>query len=188
MGYPRLAAFQSSESSFSIYRSFDCLHSRVILSKQDELRRLELKLNKLDKSEGNKRALASDVKAGSERRELIDTIGERLVSYDELLVKARELNTFQRPSDRDYGSVRNWYARKNPLVAAEGAFLQQREDLITLRQGREWAGFDGLIESSINRLPFGIRVSYLRMFQSEKTTMLTIPENLYHSRVAQEIG
>lgn len=159
MGYPRWAAFQSSESCFSIYRSFDYLHSRVILSLQDELRNLEMKLKRLDDGEEDEDALKSNRAAGPERSDLLAKIAEKLVRYDEVLMKARELNAFQRPSDRDYGSLRNWYHRKSPLVAREGAFIKLREDLVTLRQGREWAGFDGWIESLINKLPFGIKVS-----------------------------
>jgi hypothetical protein len=160
VGYPRLAAFQSSEGSFSIYRSFDYLHSRVILTRQEELRDLESQLNILDgqDSKKNPRRLSSGRKAGPERTKLLSTIGDKLVEYDDLLMKARDLNAFQRPSDRDYHSLRNWYYRRSPLVAREGEFVKRREDLITLRQGREWAGFDGLIESSIKRLPFGMSV------------------------------
>jgi hypothetical protein len=160
MGYPRLAAFQSSESSFSIYRSFDYLHSRVILNMQDEIRVLETKLEKLDDQDkiDNEARLTSGRKAGPERSALLCTIGEKLVRYDEILVKARELNAFQRPSDRDYRSLRRWYYRKSPLVEREGLWIKQKEDLVTLRQGREWAGFDGWIESWIKKLPFGLEV------------------------------
>jgi hypothetical protein len=47
-GYPLQAAFQSSEPSFSIYRTFGYLHARVILQLQDELRALEDALIELD--------------------------------------------------------------------------------------------------------------------------------------------
>jgi hypothetical protein len=47
-GYPLQAAFQSSEPSFSIYRTFGYLHARVILQLQDELRALEDALLELD--------------------------------------------------------------------------------------------------------------------------------------------
>jgi hypothetical protein len=47
-GYPLQAAFQSSESSWSIYRAFNYLHARVILDLQDELRCLEEDLEEVD--------------------------------------------------------------------------------------------------------------------------------------------
>jgi hypothetical protein len=47
-GFPRLAAFQCSESNFSLYRSFNYLHSRVLLDLQDEIRNLEEELDRCD--------------------------------------------------------------------------------------------------------------------------------------------
>lgn len=71
---------------------------------------------------------------------------------DELLVKAKELISFQRPSARDYESVRNWFRNAAPLVEKEQAFIRHKEDLFTLNSGREWCGFDGLIESMLLKL------------------------------------
>jgi hypothetical protein len=51
LGYPRLAAFQSSESNFSLYRSFSYLHSRILLDLQDEIRSLEEELDQFDEFE-----------------------------------------------------------------------------------------------------------------------------------------
>lgn len=157
-GYPQLAAFQSSEPSFSMYRSFGYLHSRVILNMQDELRDLEEKLKGLDEedSAGNKKRLESRRRAGSERVNLLSKIEGLLVRYNEILMKARDMNGFQRPSNRDYRSIRRWFQSKGPLVEGEQEYIKRREDLVTLRQGREWAGFDGWIESAIKRLPEGL--------------------------------
>jgi hypothetical protein len=47
-GFPRLAAFQSSEANFALYRSFNYLHSRVLLDLQDEITSLEKELDELD--------------------------------------------------------------------------------------------------------------------------------------------
>lgn len=47
-GFPRLAAFQSSEANFSLYRSFSYLHSRVLLDLQDEITALEKELDEVD--------------------------------------------------------------------------------------------------------------------------------------------
>ncbi|KAF2475653.1 uncharacterized protein BDR25DRAFT_253094 [Lindgomyces ingoldianus] len=164
-GYPRQAAFQSSEPSFSIYRCFNYLHSRVLLELQDQLRVLEsdlTDLDNLDLENGQEKRLKSRAydlrqakkeKIESERAGLIATIRDKLVNYDEILVKARELNTFQRPSKRDYGSFRTWFWNEKPLsYELEEQFIKRKEDLVTLRHGREWAGFDGLIEELIRKL------------------------------------
>jgi hypothetical protein len=168
-GYPLLAAFQSSEPSFSIYRSFDYLHSRVILNMQDELRVLEKRLERLDNEDANSssedtnkcvRSRDSDVRRARaegktcQRAALLSDICDKLCRYDEILHKARGMNGFQRPSKRDWGSLRRWFDDENPLAyEAEAEFIRKKEDLITLRQGREWAGFDGWVESSIKLLP-----------------------------------
>jgi hypothetical protein len=92
-GYPRQAAFQSSEPSFSIYRGFNYLHSRVILELQDELRCLEGKLAELDEMDlengDGKRLKSRDKDLMLARREgtdsiragLISTIRSKLISY-----------------------------------------------------------------------------------------------------------
>jgi hypothetical protein len=168
-GYPLLAAFQSSEPSFSIYRSFDYLHARVILNMQDELRVLEKRLGDLDNKDSNSlseetnkcvRSRDSDDRRAraegkpSQRAALLSDICDKLCRYDEILQKARGMNGFQRPSKRDGRSLRRWFDDENPLAyEAEGEFIRKKEDLITLRQGREWAGFDGWVESSIKLLP-----------------------------------
>lgn len=72
---------------------------------------------------------------------------------DEILVKARELNAFQRPSKRDYKSFRNWFWNIKPLsYELEEQFIKRKEDLVSLRHGREWSGFDGFIESCIRKM------------------------------------
>ena len=48
LGYPRLAAFLSSDQNFMVYRGFDYLHSRVLLHHQNELAVLEQELDELD--------------------------------------------------------------------------------------------------------------------------------------------
>lgn len=92
-GYPLQAAFQSSEPSFSIYRSFDYLHSRVILDLQDELRCLEENLAELDMTDDcNKRrqrltSRATDLRQAKKlnvpckRTELLSAIRQKLVNY-----------------------------------------------------------------------------------------------------------
>ena len=122
---------------------------------QDELRDFEKKLKELDEEDfvGNKKRLESRRRSGPERTTLLSKIEGLLIRYDEILLKARDMNGFQRPSNRDYRSLRRWFHFKGPLVESEQEYIKRREDLVTLRQGREWAGFDGWIESSIKKLP-----------------------------------
>jgi hypothetical protein len=196
-GYPQLAAFQSSESSFSIYRAFDYLHARVIVEMQDELRMLEDKLGKLDVKDDNEtrakclssrswdaRQAKEDGKLCSERTTLLSKIRDKLVSYDEILMKARDIGAFQRPSNRDYRSLRQWFYNEGPLsYAREAEFIKRKEDLRTLRHGREWAGFDGWMEDSIRKLPRGLArvssLSYTQGYQRDMNIVLTTNQWLF---------
>lgn len=72
---------------------------------------------------------------------------------DEILLKARELNAFQQPSKRDYQSFRTWFWNVKPLnYELEEQFIKKREDLVSLRHGREWSSFDGFIETCIRKV------------------------------------
>jgi hypothetical protein len=50
MGYPRLAAFLDSDESFMVYRRFGYIQARLLLEKQDDLQKLEKKLDEYDDS------------------------------------------------------------------------------------------------------------------------------------------
>lgn len=71
---------------------------------------------------------------------------------DEVLIKARETASFQKPTKRDSQSVRNWLGNVKPLVSKERDFLLCEGDTVSLRQGREWAGFDAWVESTLRKL------------------------------------
>jgi hypothetical protein len=91
-GYPRQAAFQASEPSWSIYRGFSYLHSRVILDLQDELRCLEESLEEIDLEndcEYRGRSWRDDLKhwlrqgTESPRSLLMERLHGKLVKYGE---------------------------------------------------------------------------------------------------------
>lgn len=198
MGYPALAAFQASEPSFSIYRSFDYLHSRVILDLQDELRSLEDDLMEIDEDDAystnarQKRRVRSrdaDIEEGfreateqnrtdilpSRRIVLLEKIRLKLIQYDEILFKTRELAEFQRPSERDRQNVRRWFWGKKPLsYEVEAEFIKRTADLITLKPRAEWGKFDSWIEDRVPRMPSLFRqVRALQNLYSQPTLAFT---------------
>lgn len=82
VGYPNLAAFQSSSDCFSLYRRFAYLQSRLLLEKQDVLRVLECKLDEYDRqniSNSVTRTLLADELAT--RGELLEQIEKAFNSY-----------------------------------------------------------------------------------------------------------
>jgi len=47
--------------------------------------------------------------------------------YDELFIKARDLQAFENPSIRDYKSVRTWFWNLKPVVQNEGGVYSEEE-------------------------------------------------------------
>lgn len=84
-GYPNLAAFKDSSESFSVYRRFGYLQSRLLLDRQHELGLLEEELDEFDRDPNNFEQLTSlgdrspdELKT---RRDLFRRIEETYASY-----------------------------------------------------------------------------------------------------------
>lgn len=91
-GYPRLAAFQSSDHNFMVYRGFSYLHSRLLLYLQDELRCAEKELDEMDEDDFNdpdnprskiclKSREKDDARKDKSRRALLFRIKDLLMQY-----------------------------------------------------------------------------------------------------------
>ncbi|KAI9669097.1 MAG: hypothetical protein M1831_000689 [Alyxoria varia] len=156
------------DPNFAVYRSFDYLHSRLLLHRQNELIRLERELDEMDEIDSSNdpyrlqnaekdecaalRSQGGKGKGERTRQDVLEDIQITLSQYDELLCKAREIAAFQRPSSADYRSVRNFIANENPLVPKEQEFIECQEDVLTLRRGRECAAFDCLVEAPLRKM------------------------------------
>lgn len=71
----------------------------------------------------------------------------------ELLLKAQKLKEMDRPSNRDYRSVLHFMENDGgQLFEEDMGFIYEKEDLITLRPGREYAWLDGLLERTLKVL------------------------------------
>jgi hypothetical protein len=71
------------------------------------------------------------------------------------MVAARDLVSLNRPAARDYESVSNYVWNTRPLCDDEEDWIRQKEDLITLRLGREHAWLDTAIEHMLKALNYG---------------------------------
>lgn len=180
-GFPRLAAFQASDANFGLYRSYSYLHSRILLDFQDEITELEKELEQLDWDEKEEdedrprfRELATELEEGEDeprtRRIVLREIKTKLMEYgmnctslcvtcselipeiDEVLINVRRLEAFQRPSDRDYRSVRRYHTNTKPLMDAEMDSIRSKEDIVSISAGRERAAFDGGVETLIGQV------------------------------------
>lgn len=71
----------------------------------------------------------------------------------DLLLKAQQLKALERPSNRDYRSVLNFMEHDGgQLYEEDMSFIYEKEDLVTLRPGREYAWLDGLLERTLKVL------------------------------------
>src|SRR5271156_802834 len=70
--------------------------------------------------------------------------------------------SFNRPTAGEYRSVENFMNNEKPLVKKEGSFIYQKEDLVTLRPGREHAWLDTSVEKFLRLFNYSfIQVSIL---------------------------
>ncbi|KAK4943912.1 hypothetical protein LTR10_016628 [Elasticomyces elasticus] len=151
-GYPRVAAFLDSDENFMVYRRFGYLQSRLLLEKQDDLRRLECELELMDREEfdaGDKDVLRTRDLHGQDRMNLLQRLEEKWVQYSNLVVAARDMTALNKPTPSEYDSVRWWMRENDSLDCDDAMFIQCREDLITLRPGREYAWLDAVVEGML---------------------------------------
>ena len=94
-GYGKVAAIETCDPSFKIYRKFEWLHKRALLHLQDEISELEKELQRLDKhdfTDGDHVKLISRRhdyglfidKKPSERRDLMHEIQSKMREYGKL--------------------------------------------------------------------------------------------------------
>jgi len=184
-GYPYVAAFLDSDENFMIYRRFGFLHARLLLQKQDELRIMEEELDRMDHRDklNNTKALqcrVEDVERQDQVREtrqaLLSRVEDTILKYDELLLNAQQLAAANKPPERDYNSVANFMHYKKPLLQGDDNFIYNKEDLVTLRPGRESAWLDATVEKILKLFP---RTAVKYVFCSKETAAKTIDDDLF---------
>jgi hypothetical protein len=162
-GYPYLATFLDSDENFMIYRRFGFIHARLLLQKQDELRIMEEELDRMDQRDlsNNPKTIQCRIEdverhdklVGETRQVLLARMEETVLRYDALLLNAQQLAAANRPPERDYNSVANFVRHKKPLMQGDDDFIYNKEDLITLRPGRESAWLDATVEKILKLFP-----------------------------------
>ena len=165
LGYPRVSYVLDSDDSFMMYRRFGQLHSRLLLQKQDQLREMEQELLALDNKDNQMEDTQIFLRSreedemrdpptrGRSRIELLGEIERVLMEYGRVLTQANQLQGLSRPTDRDHASVSNYFANHKPLMEADRDFLYHKEDLVTIRAGREHAWLDAAVESFLRWYP-----------------------------------
>ena len=172
-----------------MYRRFGFLQSRLLLEKQEQLRRLEESLDFLDREakDANPRDLESfkdgKKEQSSDRRVLMRKIEKKFRDYGSselncplvlslnrptasLMQLAQSLTQCNRPSSYEQASLRNFINFRQPLVPSEQKFVNCKEDLLTLRPGREHAWLDSSIERALKWLRCGLIEVSVSLFQT----------------------
>ncbi|KAF3050098.1 hypothetical protein E8E11_002378 [Didymella keratinophila] len=163
-GYYRLAAFISSDQNLLIFRGFATIHARLLLHLQTEIQRLEKELNRMDEMETDELRLKSgaqdarlsrkEKKANKDKRTRCDVLEDlriKICQYDEIMINQNAINGFQRESNRDYSNVRAWIENNTPLVSAEEEYILCKDDLWSMRRGREGTVFEGAIGNVLKK-------------------------------------
>ncbi|CAG8971685.1 hypothetical protein HYALB_00003153 [Hymenoscyphus albidus] len=155
-GYPYLTALLNFEENFMIYRRFGILQARNLLYKQHELSRLEAELARLDIldqkfSPSVHRSRDNVDPEDTARQELHSKIEQTFKEYAELLIIARDLAYFNPPPEYSYRNIKDYFDKTNP-VAVEDAHIYHKEDLVTLKPGREHSWLDSMVERILHTL------------------------------------
>lgn len=151
-GYPNVAAFLDSDDNFAILRRYGWLQWRLLLNKQEELRRLEQKLQQLEKMmiSKNEDAFCSRDPTGilaDQHEEIIQEIEIKFKEYTNLLEIAQKMTAFGKPSEADRQNVAKYIDNRKPLVQAEGDWVNYRDDLLIIKPGYEHAWLDAFVEN-----------------------------------------
>ncbi|KAF2093525.1 hypothetical protein NA57DRAFT_48248, partial [Rhizodiscina lignyota] len=187
-GYPMLAAFLDSDENFMIYRRFGYIHARLLLEKQNELQELENILGDMDNEDDSERPgclnraeLGSETP--SERQALFAKLEARFKEYAKLLLFAKDLTSLPRPSASSYRSFRNFFWNTRPLCQRDEPWIEWKEDMITLRTGRERAWLDDGVENLLRILNcHPVRYVFRSRETKRKTEGRTKANELYFSR------
>ncbi|KAH7069403.1 hypothetical protein FB567DRAFT_598715 [Paraphoma chrysanthemicola] len=146
-GYPRLAAFQSSDDDFIAFRRFATVHTRCLLLAQDEILSLERELQRLDGAERVQLYLSSrEHDANPARLAILKELRVKLREYDKDLLRYLQLSSARRPRPANLESLKKWMKAVKPLIREETRFLDQSEDFVTIERDVEEGALEFMVE------------------------------------------
>ncbi|KAF2281537.1 uncharacterized protein EI97DRAFT_463847 [Westerdykella ornata] len=139
LGYRSYSSFLASDDNFLVFRRFGDLNARVLLYLQDQIVRLEERLEELDTLHSAK--TAPDIHNGSfrlepvpERSKILEELHPKLKEYNALLIQHSTLRSRPKVPKWDTESLRNWHANTQNVCihAPETAYITHDHDLISL--------------------------------------------------------
>ncbi|KAH8173937.1 hypothetical protein LIA77_05356 [Sarocladium implicatum] len=148
-----------------IYRRFEVLNHRLLLSIQDEICDLEEQLNSLDSADTQNRTYPGGIYPASLRqealhngdlywrkRDILAKIGHRLWQYNKLLISFRDTTDLPAPTLNDVQDYRAFLSSGGAIAVEETEFLGASSDLITLDEA-QLRGTDQYSEDLLTPMP-----------------------------------
>ncbi|KAG8530119.1 uncharacterized protein KY384_005601 [Bacidia gigantensis] len=142
-GYPRLAAFMTSDINTRVFRRFGWERNRLLLHKQDRIAELSDQLRELDKADevANPERLYSrrddEEQASCERQRLMHQMSTDLKEYDDLLTREHTISSITKPSKNNHRTIFDWVYNNKPVVWDEYQYLYQQDDFVLLGNQRD---------------------------------------------------
>lgn len=169
-GYPRLAAFLDSDEAFSIFRRFGYVSSRLLLEKQDDMRRLEEELMRIDENDRQTYSRWLVTREEEGRRDVLIQLEAKYHEYGtckashkrslqeltlfpaKLIRTVQQMMALERPATSDFESVRNFVSDRKPVVSSESNWIYRKSDVVTLRPHRDQAWLRRGIKRTVRAL------------------------------------
>ncbi|CZT43571.1 uncharacterized protein RSE6_03633 [Rhynchosporium secalis] len=101
----------------------------------------------------------------------------KLKTYDDWILQSQQMVALNTPATRDYNSDERYVCDKKPLVDEEAAFIYRKDDLITLRDGREIAPLDSFTENMLHMFHCSL---LQRLFCTKEDRARTTDPNLHY--------
>ncbi|KAI4147746.1 MAG: hypothetical protein LQ340_005408 [Diploschistes diacapsis] len=183
-GYPKLAAVESCDDNFLIYKKFKLVRNRVLLALQDEILVLQDDLTNLDdhhKKSDPARLYSRrrDDNVSTKRRDLLAKGEKLLLRYDKLLQGIYQMGQLEIPSERNQRSLHNIIHNGGLQTQSESEWITDRYDLAALAPNQERSSLNAFVEEFPKRVVS--RSFAARLFRTEDQRRRTGGEdiNLY---------
>ncbi|KAI1300028.1 hypothetical protein F5Y03DRAFT_364809 [Xylaria venustula] len=163
IGYNKFTAYAASDPDFFALRRFDRLHTRSLLTLQDQLCELEERLDQMDNQLSSRDTkliganppriinfrlerdtlspnVPRDVNNGTirddvaERAELVSQVTAKLQQYDEAVLRYSRMRCLYSASKANVNNIKNWLGNNDgAIMEAETKFINHEDELISFR-------------------------------------------------------
>ncbi|KAH6710679.1 hypothetical protein BKA61DRAFT_677320 [Leptodontidium sp. MPI-SDFR-AT-0119] len=175
-GFPRLAAWVSSDRDLEMTRGFKYLYQRTLVQDVVELNELEKELFEADKMEAAQpapnfslRHTREEQDGNTKHRELRETIRKALKKHKETAADFRELQSFGKPLRRNHETYYDWLWSNPQLFERFDDYLKHADDMVSLRAD-QLSFFDNFVEEHVHHFPISMFKGWLQPEEERNKT------------------